>query len=136
MTPGRVGIDIVPLARVETLLDAGAGILRRHLTGPELTEAHRRGELDLACIAGKLAAKEAVFKLIRQPGMVLPWLAIRIDTDGDGGWPTVVLGGAAERMAAAAGLTGIDISIAHDGDYAIAAATAAVVEHQKRRSVS
>lgn len=125
----RVGIDIVPLTRVTAVLDAPPEVLARHLAPDEIKEARRRGRIDTASVAGKLAAKEAVFKLFRQPGAVLPWLSIRITTTA-GGWPKATLTGSAAAWAAQVGIADIDLSIAHDGNYAVAAATAHVSQLQ------
>jgi len=125
MTASRVGIDIVPLARVEAILKAGLDVLQRHLVTQEVNEAYRHGKIDEACVAGKLAAKEAVFKLFRRQGVSLPWQAIHITTCA-GGWPVAALSGSAATLATEVGLTDIDLSIAHDGDYAVAAATARI----------
>jgi holo-[acyl-carrier protein] synthase len=117
VTGTRVGIDIVPLARVRAMLESAPQVLRRHFTEAELAD----GGADVAGLAGRLAAKEAVFKTIRSPGAVLPWLGIQIHTEA-GGWPVAALSGRAATLAAAAGFLDVDISISHDGDYAIAAA--------------
>jgi holo-[acyl-carrier protein] synthase len=122
MTTPRIGIDIVPLERATGLIAAGR-TLTRMLQPTELLDSRRTHGLDAAAVAGRLAVKEAVFKLFHRSGEVLPWLDIKIRT-GTGGWPTVELTGRAERMAATAAISGIAISIAHDGDYAIAVATA------------
>ena len=129
MTAARVGIDIVPLTRVAAILAASPEVLRRHLTAEEVDSTCRRGTIDHACVAGKLAAKEAVFKLFRRPSVVLPWRAIHITTSL-GGWPVATLTGVAAAWAAETGMTDIDLSIAHDGDYAVATATAQIATTQ------
>jgi len=118
----RVGIDIVPLARVTAILGADPEVLQRHLVAPEIDDAYRDGKIDKACVAGKLAGKEAVFKLFRRPGAVLPWRAIHISTSA-AGWPIAALSGSAAAWATEVALTNIDLNIAHDSSYAIAAAT-------------
>ncbi len=126
MTSTRIGIDIVPLARVAEVLNAPPEVLARHLVPDEIEEAWRHGEIDRLCVAGKLAAKEAVFKLLRQPGAVLPWLSIKITTTS-GGWPRATLTGRPAAWAAETGIADIDLSITHDGDYAVAAAVAQLI---------
>lgn len=118
----RVGIDIVPFVRIEAMLEADPEVLQRHLVAAEINDAHRNGKVNEASVAGKLAGKEAVFKLFRRPGAVLPWRAIHITTSA-AGWPVVTLSGSAAAWATEIGLTNIDLSIAHDGAYAVAAAT-------------
>lgn len=118
----RVGVDILPITRAGALIAAQIP-LRRMLAPEEIDEARRPRDLDPSAVAGKLAAKEAVFKLFHREREVLPWLGIVVRT-GPGGWPRVELSGRAERLAAAAAMGDIAISIAHDGAYAIAIATA------------
>ncbi|WP_371482689.1 holo-ACP synthase [Kitasatospora sp. NBC_00315] len=124
MSGGRVGVDLVPFGRVRELLAPGAGpALARMLSERELRLCSAPAAPDVAGIAGRLAAKEAVFKLFRQSGQTLPWLGVEILRD-DGGWPVVRLSGRAARLAREAGIEGIDVSIAHDEPCAVAVAFA------------
>ena len=125
MTGTRVGIDLVPLRRAADLLAGDPHVLHRHLSPGEIEDSRRRGALDVSAVAGRLAGKEAVFKLFRSPGAVLPWRGIAI-TIAAGGWPEVALSGRAAALAEKTGLGTVDLSIAHDDGYAIAAAIAAV----------
>ncbi|AEW96637.1 MULTISPECIES: holo-ACP synthase [Streptomycetaceae] len=122
---GRVGVDLVPFGRVRRLVEPGgpgtAAVLARMLSAAELRLTRTASGPDIPGIAGRLAAKEAVFKLFHAPGQTLPWLGIEILKD-DGGWPVVHLGGRAARLARAAGIGHIEVSIAHDDPFAIAVA--------------
>nr|WP_202462032.1 MULTISPECIES: holo-ACP synthase [unclassified Streptomyces] len=120
-----IGVDLVPLARVGELLDPGIGpVLRRFLSADELAASRTPdGEPDRAGIAGRLAAKEAVFKLLGAVGRPVPWQAIEV-LRGPGGRPGVRLSGAAAELAQHAGLGPIDVSISHDAGFAIAVAAA------------
>ncbi|XVS68073.1 holo-ACP synthase [Actinosynnema sp. CA-299493] len=118
MYPGRVGVDIVPLRRAADL--AAGRTLPRLLTPAELAAVRGRDGVDVPGLAGRLAAKEAVFKLFHAAGP-LPWLSTEIVTAA-GGWPQVRLRGRARGLAEAAGLCHIDISISHDEPCAIAVA--------------
>ncbi|MFJ7152238.1 holo-ACP synthase [Streptomyces sp. NPDC100445] len=122
MECGRVGIDLVPFGRVREMTgrDNGAA-LARMLSEEERELSRTAGGPDIAGIAGRLAAKEAVFKLFRVPGQTLPWLGIEI-LKGDGGWPVVRLSGRAAELARNAGFEHIDVSIAHDDPCAVAVA--------------
>jgi holo-[acyl-carrier protein] synthase len=93
------------------------------LSSREFSIVCREGTADVSGIAGRLAAKEAVFKLLHTSGEVLPWRGIEI-LQGVGGWPEVWLTGRAARLAAEAHICGVEISIAHDEPCAIAVACA------------
>lgn len=119
---GRVGIDLVPFDRVRRLVAPGTdSVLPRMLSEEEIRISRTPTGADIPGIAGRLAAKEAVFKLFRVAGEPLPWLGITIVKE-PGGWPAVHLSGRAERLALDAGIEHIDVSISHDGPYAIAVA--------------
>ncbi|MFD0772486.1 holo-ACP synthase [Streptomonospora algeriensis] len=121
----RVGVDIVPLARVRELLaDKGGSLLERMMRMDEINECRRADWLDVSALAGRIAAKEAVFKLFLRGDSVLPWTGIKISTAAHS-WPEVELEGVAQTYARDSGITGpISVSITHDGDYAIAVAAA------------
>ncbi|MCD9903577.1 4'-phosphopantetheinyl transferase superfamily protein [Streptomyces sp. MT29] len=80
MSQPLIGVDLVPLARVGELLDPGAGpVLGRFLSADELAASRTPdGEPDRAGIAGRLAAKEAVFKLLGAVGRPVPWQGIEV----------------------------------------------------------
>ncbi|MEU0251398.1 holo-ACP synthase [Streptomyces sp. NPDC006184] len=122
MRHGRVGIDLVPFGRVREMAgrDNGAA-LARMLSEEEMRLSRTAGGPDIAGIAGRLAAKEAVFKLFRVPRQTLPWLGIEI-LKGDGGWPVVRLSGRAADLARDAGFEHIEVSITHDEPCAVAVA--------------
>ncbi|NBH03206.1 holo-ACP synthase [Amycolatopsis sp. SID8362] len=125
MPTKRIGIDVVPLSRVRELVGPDSGpALRRMLSPAELLNTSTPDGPDMAGIAGRLAAKEAVFKLFHVGGQPVPWLSTEVLKD-DGGWPVVRLSGRAARLAAEAGLGEIEISITHDDAYAIAVAVSA-----------
>jgi holo-[acyl-carrier protein] synthase len=120
----RIGVDLVPLDRVRQLLSQpGTPVLRRMLSAEELSLSVTAAGPDQAGLAGRLAAKEAVFKLFHAAGQTLPWLATEILKD-PGGWPLVRLSGKAAALAAAAGIGHIEVSISHDENYAVAVAVA------------
>ncbi|WP_035794599.1 holo-ACP synthase [Kitasatospora mediocidica] len=124
MPAGRVGVDLVPFARVRRLTvdgDAGATVLRRMLSEAEIALCHPGAGWDVAGIAGRLAAKEAVFKTLRARGQTLPWLGIEILKD-DAGAPVVRFSGRAAELVQDAGIEQIDVSITHDEPFAVAVA--------------
>lgn len=125
MNAGRlqVGVDFVPVARVRALIETD-GPLHRMLTPAETELSRLAAAWDVHGVAGRLAAKEAVFKLLRVPGRPLPWLSIEI-LKSPGKWPFVRLAEPASGWAADAGIEDIDISISHEEQFAFAVAVGA-----------
>jgi holo-[acyl-carrier protein] synthase len=117
---GRVGIDMVPFGRVRDLV-RDPSLLTRMLSPEEIRLTHRDTGPDIPGIAGRLAAKEAVFKLFHAAGQTLPWRGIEILT-ADGGHPVVRLAGRAAELARQAGIEDISVSISHDEPCAVAVA--------------
>ncbi|MFC8586404.1 holo-ACP synthase [Streptomyces sp. NPDC057217] len=103
----------------------GSGaLLRRFLSVEELAVSRMPdGAPDPSGIAGRLAAKEAVFKLLGSVGKPVPWQGIEV-LRGPGGRPGVRLSGRAAELARTAGVGPIDVSISHDAGFAIAVAAA------------
>ncbi|GAA3761431.1 holo-[acyl-carrier protein] synthase [Spinactinospora alkalitolerans] len=125
----RIGVDLVPLARIRPLLAAERReVLERMLRPDEISNCRRGGRLDVPALAGRIAAKEAVFKLLREDGVPLPWLSIGVSAKS-GTWPKVALEGEALSLAQASGIqSDISVSISHDGDYAVAAAVCEIAD--------
>ncbi|MFD3326416.1 holo-ACP synthase [Streptomyces sp. NPDC058701] len=113
-------MDLVPLSRVAALLTPRSGpAIERMLT----VEERELCAGDATGTAGRLAAKEAVFKLFGSSGAPLPWHSIEILRE-PGGRPLLRLTGRAAHLAEQAGLGPIDVSISHDGGWAVAVAVA------------
>lgn len=111
-----VGTDIVRVARLSDL--GTPAFLDRSFTPAEIAASHAAPSL-----AGRWAAKEAVMKAL---GAGVGEIALTdIETLPDAsGRPVVTLHGAAADRARKAGLNHWQVSISHDGDYAIAVALA------------
>ncbi|WP_024804230.1 holo-ACP synthase [Nocardia sp. BMG51109] len=120
----RVGVDIVPFSRVRQLLSDDSSLLSRYLTAAEIEVSGTASGWDVAGIAGRLAAKEAYFKLLRTQGKPVPWLAIEV-LRGAGGWPVLTTRDPPI-------LRDIDISITHDDGYAVAVAIGATAAETTR----
>ncbi|MFI9211158.1 holo-ACP synthase [Streptomyces sp. NPDC053253] len=133
MTQPLIGVDLVPFSRVRELLDPGIGpLLKRYLSAEELTVSRTPdGAPDQARIAGRLAAKEAVFKLLGAVGRPVPWQGIEV-LRGPGGRPGIRLSGRAAELARDAGLGPIDVSISHDAGFAIAVAASSTSVDKRR----
>ncbi|MGV8895099.1 MAG: holo-ACP synthase [Rhodoglobus sp.] len=119
----RVGCDLQRVAEVsESVALFGARYLHRVFTPVE--RALCTGSHSAERFAGRWAAKEAVAKVLRAPRSApLPWSSIEIGAE-ESGAPTVSLLGPAAELAAQAGLSHIDVSITHDGGFALAFAAA------------
>lgn len=112
-----VGSDIVRIARLSQ--HASPAFLARTFTARELQICEGRAE----SLAGRWAAKEAVMKALGAGVGEVALTDIEVGRE-DSGRPVVrLLGGAADR-AQAAGLSQWQVSISHDGDYAIATVVA------------
>jgi len=123
----RVGCDVQSVADVRAgLADHRGRYLRRVLGDDERAEAERleRDDLIARYVAGRFAAKEAVYKALRgRPEIGLPWSEIEIVADETGA-PRVRLHGAAAALAAGAGIAEVAVSISHADPFAFAVATA------------
>jgi holo-[acyl-carrier protein] synthase len=123
----RCGIDLIEIGRVRRAYEKRpAAFLRRFFTSGELSSL--QGKLHWAKhLAARVAAKEAVFKLLGAGLGRLSWKEVEIISLA-GGEPQVVLSGRAETLAREAGLGCIAISLSHCREYAVAQAVAAFRE--------
>jgi holo-[acyl-carrier protein] synthase len=116
-----VGVDVVPVERVEQLLDRhGARALRRLFTTKELARAETFAHRGLH-LAGRLAAKEAAYKALSAEGADtgISWRHLEIERLDDGR-PQLVLHGPARQRFDALGATRAHLSLSHDGGIAAA----------------
>jgi len=120
-----LGIDLVELDRFRDSLDRGGDPLRRRLFTPaELDLAAPLGR-SLEFLAGRFAAKEAVFKCLGTGwGEGVGWHQVEV-LRGDLGAPTLELSGKAREKARARGIGAWHLSITHTGRTAAAVAVAA-----------
>ncbi|NLF40071.1 holo-ACP synthase [bacterium] len=113
-----VGTDIIDVRRITEKIDAlTARVLLPAEHGYCFSQAHPAQH-----VAGRFAAKEAVFKAMRAPaGNGFSWLDIEILND-ESGAPAVMLHGRARAFAQSSGIVRIDISLSHVEEYAVAVA--------------
>jgi holo-[acyl-carrier protein] synthase len=120
----RIGIDLVAVSEVERAVARFGERYVRRILAP----AERMGTVPLTSrtLAGRIAAKEAVFKILR-PGRddPFPWTDIVVSHDLSGA-PQIELAGHVARRAAAEGLEDVSVSITYSGDYSAAAVVAAL----------
>jgi holo-[acyl-carrier protein] synthase len=116
-----VGIDIVPIARVEGLLARhGDRALRRLFTHGErgfaATQAH-----PAVTLAARVAAKEAAYKALSgtEDARGIGWTEIEVERLADGR-PVLRLHGRAASRLQALGGTRCHLSLTHDGGVAAA----------------
>lgn len=116
-----IGIDVVPVERVQELLDRhGDRVLRKLFTPRELEHAQHLGHTALH-LAGRLAAKEAAYKALSARGADsgIGWQQLEVERLEDGR-PQLVLHGPALARFRALGASSAHISLSHDGGIAAA----------------
>jgi len=116
-----VGIDVIEIERVRRVLQRHPQRFLERVYTPEEV-AFCRGRV--AELAARFAAKEAVMKALGTGARGLAWREIEI-LPNQRGKPLVYLHGAARRRGEAIGLRGVDISLTHSRELAIAAVVGA-----------
>lgn len=120
----RVGTDVLAVSNVrQSLLDHGQRYLQRVYTEAEVADSMSRTGPDPQRLAARFAAKEAALKVLRTPGTAFPWRSLELVRTTWGG-VSLELSGAAAAHAAREGLTNFDVSLSHDGGFAMAVVVA------------
>lgn len=125
-TPSRgsgalLGVDMVEVARLRRTVERHPAFLQLHFTEEERTcaeslPAGRRFEF----LAGRFAAKEAALKALGT-GISGGVLLSEVETlSAASGAPVLRLHGAALKLAEGGGVTRFEVSISHDGGFAVA----------------
>lgn len=113
-----IGTDIVDVERIAKTRDA---VIQRVLSASEKEYCLGQALPDLH-LAGRFAAKEAVFKALRAPSPNgISWYDIEIVNEASGA-PRVVLHGNAKLLAEQRGMASVHISLSHVRDFAVATA--------------
>src|SRR3990172_8925546 len=111
-----VGVDVIEIGRVEAALARfGERFLRRVYTAEEA--AFCRGRVHE--LAARFAAKEAVMKALGTGAKGVAWREIGV-LPTPRGKPLVYLYGRARARAERIGLAGLDVSMSHSREYAVA----------------
>ncbi len=115
-----VGTDLVFIADVRESLDTfGERYLRRVYTAAEIAACREHdGRFSASRLAARFAAKEATVKALRTDAGV-SYLDIEVVNDRSGA-PTLTLSGSLKRRADVSGTAPASVSLAHEGDYAMA----------------
>ncbi len=112
-----VGIDVIVISRVQKVLQKHPErFLKRVFTPEEVAFCRSR----VPELAARFAAKEAVMKALGTGARGLAWREIEV-LPNRRGKPLVYLHGLAKARGEKIGMRGIDISLTHEGDLAIAA---------------
>jgi len=120
MTRFKVGSDICSIKRVEEVYTRyGEKFLDRILTASEKAYALSRPKDFLARVAGRFAAKEATSKVLGTGFIGIGWKDIEV-VRLSSGEPTIKLHGRAVAVAQRRGLTGFELTMSHEREYAIA----------------
>jgi holo-[acyl-carrier protein] synthase len=112
-----LGIDLILISRVRKVLSRHPERFLRRVFTPEEVAFCRGRTHELAA---RFAAKEAVMKALGTGARGLAWREIEI-LPNRRGKPLVYLHGQAKERGETIGLHGIDVSLTHEGDLAIAA---------------
>ncbi len=111
-----IGIDVIEIDRIERAVNCwGERFLRRVYTEPELRLCRKKP----SALAVRFAGKEAVMKALGTGAQGIGWTEIEITAEPSGK-PVVCLYGRAQSKARGLGLDGLEISLSHSKDYAIA----------------
>jgi holo-[acyl-carrier protein] synthase len=115
--PYAVGIDMIAIPRVRAAIERHDGRFLRRVYTPEEV-AFCRGRVSE--LAARFAAKEAVMKALGTGARGVGWREIEVLPDRRGK-PLVYLYGRAKERADKIGLRALDVSLAHEREFAVAA---------------
>ena len=125
MSPYAVGIDIIEMERVATVLERhGQRFIDRVYTPIEAAICRGRPHE----LAARFAAKEAVMKALGTGARGVAWREIEVLLNRRGK-PLVYLHGHARQRASEIGLDGLDLSMSHSRQHAIAFVVASADSH-------
>ena len=116
-----IGVDIVEIKRLNEAFNRwGERFQRKVFTSKEIQGCQLRSRAKLAYLAGRFAAKEAVFKSLEGG---ISWQDIEI-LAAKNGKPCLYFGERIKEVINKKGIKRVLISISHDSNYAIAQAIA------------
>lgn len=120
MSTFRLGCDLCQIGMIEHMLKEEPTSLERLFTFAERNYAVTRAE-PAQHLAGMFAAKEALAKAIRNPGLLGKYHGEVIVRHLDDGAPYLQVSEMLAATFARQGIRVVDLSISHDGEYALAA---------------
>lgn len=116
-----IGIDVVPVTRIQEMLDKHGERMLNRLFSPAELEAAKNLAYQALHLAGRVAAKEAAYKALSAQGadLGISWQHMEVRKLDDGR-PELVLSGAALARFYALGARRAYLSLSHDGGIAAA----------------
>jgi holo-[acyl-carrier protein] synthase len=130
----RIGVDLVRVEEVaEAIARLGERYLRRVFTEHEIACCSGTGQVAMASLAARFAAKEATVKVLRPTGPQPDWRSIEV-VRRECGACDLSLWRTAAAMADEAGLEGFAVSLTHEAGIAgaVVVATERGLEHQRQ----
>ena len=116
-----IGVDIVEIKRLDKAFNKwGERFQEKVFTPGEIQNSQLKGRAKLTYLAGRFAAKEAVFKSLEEG---ITWQDIEI-LAAKNGKPYLHFGKKMKEVINKKGIKNILISISHDNNYAVAQAIA------------
>ena len=110
-----VGVDIQEIDEVRASIETfGDRYVRRIYTDYEIDDCCKNAIGAAPALAGRFAAKEAVFKILKDGDVVATWQEIEVRRL-ESGHPAIVLRGGAAVLAARQGIATISLSLSHNG---------------------
>ncbi len=111
-----IGVDIIEINRVRDAIDRwGDHFLQRIYTGSEIELCGGRAY----SLAARFAGKEAAVKALHTAGQSIGWREVEILSEISGK-PVIHLHGQAQKRARELGLAGLEISLSHSRENAVA----------------
>jgi holo-[acyl-carrier protein] synthase len=122
----RVGIDLVATDAVrDSIASHGDRYLDRIYSAHELSDCSSATAVDPERLAGRFAAKEATFKVLRVGDEAVGWRDVEVRRHPSG-WVELLLSGQAATLAGEAGISDLALSLSHDQGFAAAVVVAEV----------
>ena len=115
------GNDIIRISRIKDSIEQlGEPFLKRVYTDEEINYCESRRMCKYQSYAARFAAKEALYKAIAPATSEdIEWKNIEVERN-DNGKPYIKLHGKIKEIAESKDINSMDLSLSHDGDYAMA----------------
>ena len=115
------GNDIIRISRVKDSIEqVGETFLKRVYTDEEINYCESRRMCKYQSYAARFAAKEAVYKAVSpDTSEEVEWKTIEVKREKNGK-PYIKLYGKIKELAESKNIESMDLSLSHDGDYAMA----------------
>lgn len=116
------GVDIIKVDRVERMLNRFGKRFKARIYTEEEIGYCMTASNKIESFAARLAAKEAVYKVLSRELDTLCWQEISVTKEAD--CPAIYLEGEAEVAAEKLGIEAWHLSLSHERDYALASVIA------------